>query len=341
MENLFLLDKKTRNEYLGQVNLTYDDLRSLKHKDKDEIIKQVLYTTYKPNKYGKFCNSFCENLTLYLKKTYPEIFKPLKENIIKSDLRILSSTYVSIMLFTSFLFSIFVLVGTIVVSAILKINIINSVINTIVFAFFAFILMCVGFYFYPGSLAKTKDRKIKNDLPFVIIHMSAIAGSGAHPMAMFQLVLKSNEYKGLHSEIKKIVNYVNLFGYDLSTALKAVSRTTASARFKELMNGIVANTQSGGDLKIYLHEKGLDALNQYRMEREKYVKNIETFSDIYTAVLIAAPLLFIVTLAIINIMGGKIAGLSLSTISNVGTFLVIPVLNVAFYAFITALDPGR
>ena len=109
MENISLLDKRTRNQYLNEVNLTYDDLRDLKHKDKNEITKHVLYTTYKPNKYGKFCNRFCENLTLYLTKTYPEIFKPLKENIIKSDLRILSNTYVSMMLFTSFLFSLFIL----------------------------------------------------------------------------------------------------------------------------------------------------------------------------------------------------------------------------------------
>ena len=45
--------------------------------------------------------------------------------------------------------------------------------------------------------------------------MAAVAGSGAQPIAMFNLVLSSEEYKGIRDEIKKIVNYVNLFGYDI------------------------------------------------------------------------------------------------------------------------------
>ena len=42
-------------------------------------------------------------------------------------------------------------------------------------------------------------------------------------------------YKGLEGEIRKIVNYVNLFGYNLSTALRNVAATTASQELKELL----------------------------------------------------------------------------------------------------------
>ena len=82
--------------------------------------------------------------------------------------------------------------------------------------------------------------------------MGAIAGSGASPISIFNLILNSGEYKGLEGEIRKIVNYVNLFGYDLSTALKAVSLTTPSQEFKDLLTGIIASTETGGDLKSYL-----------------------------------------------------------------------------------------
>ena len=128
----------------------------------------------------------------------------------------------------------------------------------------------------------------------------------------------------MEREIRKIVNYVNLFGYDLTTALRSVAVTTPSAKFRELLVGIVSTLESGGDLKDYLKSKADDALTSYRLDRKKYVETLATYSDIYTRVLIAAPLLFIVTLAIINMIGGSVLGFDASTLAFLGTFFVIP-----------------
>ena len=192
---------------------------------------------------------------------------------------------------------------------------------------------------YPSTVVSSRRKKIKDDLPFMIIHMAAVAGSGAQPIVMFNLVLSSGEYKGIESEVKKIVNYVNLFGYDLSTALKTVAITTPLKEFSELLNGIVATIEGGGNLKSYLKEKVNDAMLTYKLERKKYVEMLSTYSDIYTGVLIAAPLLFMVTLAIINSLGGKIGGLTVQTLSVLGTYVVIPFLNVAFILFLNIVQP--
>jgi len=72
---------------------------------------------------------------------------------------------------------------------------------------------------------------------------------------------------------------------------------------------------------------------------KKYVESLSTYSDIYTGVLIAAPLLFIVTLAIINLLGGQISGLSVATISTIGAYIVLPVLNVMFILFLNIIQP--
>ena len=194
-------------------------------------------------------------------------------------------------------------------------------------------------YYYPLMIANNRRRAIKNDLPFVIIHMAAVAGSGAPPISMFNLILTSHEYPGLEGEIKKIVNYVNLFGYNLSTALKAVAKSTPSPEFKELLVGITTSTESGGDLKSYLQGKAEETLNTYRLDRKKYVEALATYSDIYTGILIAAPLLFSITLAIINTLGGKIGGLNVQTIATVGTYAVIPLLNIAFIIFLNIVQP--
>ncbi len=64
-----------------------------------------------------------------------------------------------------------------------------------------------------------------------------------------------------------------------------------------------------------------------------------TYSDMYTGILIAAPLLFMTTLAIINVIGGSIGGLSVKTISIAGTYLIIPFLNIIFLVFLSIIQP--
>ena len=182
-------------------------------------------------------------------------------------------------------------------------------------------------------------KRIKEDLPFMIVHMSAVAGSGARPSSVFSLLLKSEEYKGVEGEIKKIVNYINLFGYDLSTALRTVARTTPSDEFRELLNGMFSTITTGGSLKEYLNVKANEAISQYRLDRKRYVESLATYSEVYIGLLIAAPLLFFVALAIVNTLGSTVAGLSIQVVAYLGIFILIPGLNIAFYAFMNLVQP--
>jgi flagellar protein FlaJ len=306
---------------------------------KEEIKEEIAYTVYKPTQYGTLSNLFVENLTFYLTKEYPKIFNDLALLLRLGDVKILSKTYISIMLFSSILagfgFYFLFLVYTFASGG----NILLGLIKGIPLSFLVLLVTPVVFYFYPYLSIGNRKKAIKNDLPFVIIHMAAISGSGASPSSIFNLILNSGEYKGLEGEIRKIVNYVNLFGYDLSTALKAVSMSTPSQDFKDLLTGIIASTESGGDLRAYLSGKSIDALNTYRLERKKYVESLATYSDMYTGILIAAPLLFMTTLAIINVIGGNIGSLSVKTISVFGTYFAIPLLNIVFIIFLAMIQP--
>ncbi len=314
----------------SSVNLDY--VREIIERKKRTIVdSDVNYTLYKTNKLAKIANRFFEKITLNLVKKYPEAFLTLKNSLKQSDLPILSNSYISIIL----LFTVIgALVGFLASLILINMFIILRIINSVLIAIIAGVVVFFLLYLYPSFIVNSRKKKIKNDLPFVIMHMAAVAGSGAQPIAMFYLVLGSEEYPGLKNEIKKIVNYVNLFGYDLPTALKAVSNTTPSKEFRELLNGIVTVIESGGSIKDYLQAKADEALVTYKLERKKYVETLATYSDVYTGLLIAAPLLFFVTIAIIQIMGGQIAGLSVTTIATIGTFVVIPLLNVGFLVFL-------
>ncbi len=333
--------KKITSEDLEKLNINKSELRRLL-KEKGKVkggAKDIEYTTYKSTEYGKLANSFFEGTSDYIMKNYPGFFKDLSESLKISDIKILSRTYTSMILFTSFITFSSILLITFIIFNLIDFNILKGLLKSVSFAFLASIVGFILLYFYPNMLIRNRRRAIKTDLPFVIIHMAAVAGSGAQPISIFNLVLNTGEYKGLEGEIRKIVNYVNLFGYDLTTALRIVADTTPSPEFRELLTGLVSTIETGGDLRQYLRGKAADALSTYKLERKKYTETLATYSDIYIGVLIAAPLLFAVTLAIINMLGGKIGGFDVKFLAMVGTFIVLPFLNIAFIIFLNLVQP--
>ncbi len=336
-ELLSPLIKETKKEYLKNLNITEEDLRNfIEYQRKKSVTKKTpidieLYSVYKSNLYSKIANTYMENLTIKLTRKFPNFFQLLYKSLRLADIRLLSKTYVSIMLFSTLLaFPLVALIAFILTF---------SLIQAIIFGILGMIFTFVFIYFYPTSLIRTINKGIKSDLVFAVVHMAAIAGSGTKPIKIFNLLLESKEYKYLETEIKKIINYINLFGYNLSTALKTVAATTPSYELKELLNGMVTTIETGGDIKQYLKDKSDDTLTTYRLDQQKYVETLATFSEVYTGVLIAAPLLFIVTLAILDTISGSLGGININTIALIGIFGLLPFVNIVFLLFLNITQP--
>ncbi|MCX6706812.1 MAG: type II secretion system F family protein, partial [Candidatus Woesearchaeota archaeon] len=162
---------------------------------------------------------------------------------------------------------------------------------------------------------------------------------GVPPTKMFKLLVESEEYGQVAVEIGKIVEYVDLFGYDLLTAIKSVSLTVPSIALKEFLEGIVSTIESGSDIKEYLRNKSSEAMLAYELERQNYLETIATYSDVYTGILIAAPLFFIVALSLIGMLGGRLGGIDINLIIVIGTYGVIPAMNILFLLFIELTQP--
>lgn len=308
----------------------------VKRLKKKKVIDEKKYSTYTYNLFGKYSNSLFDNFSKDLTKKYPDFFKPLYHNLRLANIRIFSNTYINISLAGGFL--------AFILSFILGLFLFEGIsvlkyIQVISFSLFIFVLTLVIFFYYPNIIVDNRRREIKNDLPFAILHMAAVAGSGARLIDVFAMLLQSGEYKALSGEIKRIMNYVHLFGYNLTTALKSISQITPSPDFKELLNGMISTIESGGSIKNFLKSKAEDTMNTYRLERKKYVEVLSTYSDIYTAILIAAPLLFIIVLVMINIIGSKLGGLDISFIQKLGTFVIVPALNIGFIVFMNIVQP--
>ncbi|MBD3313401.1 hypothetical protein GF345_03080 [Candidatus Woesearchaeota archaeon] len=297
------------------------------------------FEVYQPSYYGSIANTLVRRLTFYLVDRFPGIFKRLYDQLRLANIKVLSNTYLNIMMLSvilafggSFiLFSVFFLLARNPLFIIFP----KSLIMALIFAIVVFIL----FYMYPSIQAKNRERSINTNLPFAINHISAVSGSGVPPTKMFKLLVESEEYGEVASELGKIVEYVDLFGYDLLTAIRSVSLTVPSAPLKEFLEGIVSTIESGSEIKDYLKQKASEAMLSYELERQKYLETIATYSDVYTGILIAAPLFFIVALSLVSMLGGTIGGMDINLIIVIGAYVVIPLLNILFLVFIELTQP--
>jgi flagellar protein FlaJ len=109
--------------------------------------------------------------------------------------------------------------------------------------------------------------------------------------------------------------------------------------FKEILSGISATIEKGGNLPSFLKTMSDKSLFEYRIKREQYNRTLSMLSDVYTAVLIAAPLMMLTALVMMNLIGGDFFGMSVPDVIAMMTWIVIPGLNIAFLAFIQTGSP--
>lgn len=304
-----------------------------------ELLKKTDLKVYNASSIGHLANFFVRKITIMLLDNFPNIFKKFYISIRMANIKFLSNTYVNIMIFFSIIGSFFLTSILTPVYIILddKLNlIIFKTITTLIMSFFGIIF---AFYYYPQQKIKKRRKSMNTNLPFAIDQMSSVASSGVAPGTMFKLIAKTKEYGEVSVEIEKISNLISVFGYDAISAIRNVASNTPSDRLKEFFDGFVSTIESGGSLKDFLSQKSKEALVAYQLERQKYTQSISTYSDIYTGLLIAAPLFFISTLSVVSVLGGKVGGMEVGTLMSLGTYLIIPLLNISFIIFLEVNQP--
>ena len=162
--------------------------------------------------------------------------------------------------------------------------------------------------------------------------MAAVASSNIEPTNIFRIIAMSKEYPNVRNEAKKLMNQINLYGYDLVNALKNVAAASPSKEWADLLNGVSTTIRSGGDLAKFLQKRAETMLFEYRLKREKATKAAETFMDIYISVVIAAPMMLMLVLVMLNISSIGI-GLSIGVLTLI-IVSIVALINIVFLAFL-------
>lgn len=340
------LQKKDKARFLKELRITENLFSKIKKKEK--IDEKEKFREFKSSRgYLKLSNKYFLKTAIDLvKKGY---FKNLALDLKKGNFEVLLETYVAMMLFST-LISIFFGIGLVIFLLFFNISLFFPFITfyegDILFRFLkifwivlaAPVLTFLSIYVYPSTEKKSLAWKIDQELPFAVIHMSSISGSGIAPSEIFKIIGLSREYPSLGREIRKVLNQINLYGYDLVTALTNASKSASSQKLAELFSGLATTISTGGDLTEFFDKRAQSLLLQYRLEREKFSKIAETFMDIYISVVIAAPMILMLLIMMISITGTQV-GLSLTQISFL-IIAVIALINIIFLFILNLKQPS-
>lgn len=339
------IKQKDRDKYLQELSISDSFIKRLKKKSKEFVeIEQEFKSA---STFGRIANKLFLNKSTELVKK--GTFKEMALDLRKSNMRILATTYISMMIlstilafFGGILIAVFFFMFSLGLDApfiyAAKSMGLTRILQVIWIPFASSgILFCL-FYFYPYTEQKSIASRIDGELPFVVIHMSSISGSGVEPSQIFRIVGRSKDYKYTKIEMRKLLNQINIYGYDLVTGLRNVANITPSARFAEVLNGLSTTISSGGDLKTFFEKRAETLLLSYRLERERFAKVAETFMDIYISVVIATPMILLLLLVMISVSGFQV-GFTLGQMT-LGIIVIVALVNVVFLWILSMRQPA-
>ncbi len=318
---------------------------SLKRMKKKEV-KVMKKKERKPSLYVKLASK------MFYKRAMNIInkgkFFTLRRDLIRANLEFIPANYIAVMYFTTlvafiasifitlfFLFFSLVVSPPFIVATETALGLRFAQVFWIMFAVPAAVFIFA--YFYPAMEKKSIEGRINQELPFATIHMSSISSSMIEPSKIFSIIITTGEYPFLEREFIKLLNEVNIYGYDLVTALRNMAFNSPSRKLADLYNGLATTINSGGDLPEFFDKRAQTLLFEHRLEREKHSKAAETFLDIYISVVIAAPMILMLLLMMMKISG---LGISLSTgMITLVMVLGVTLMNILFLAFLQVKQP--
>lgn len=266
-------------------------------------------------------------------------FSSLKTDIKKSGLRQTLIEYLSTSLLTCIILFVVELPLLSLILSLLKLGPLFSLVMATTLSFLICILFFLFFLNYPKFIIRDKNKSIERTLPFATIYLSTVASSGLPPHRVFEIFSEFKEHEEISEESKKIVTDMKAFGLNIYEALNRAIDRTPSIELRDLFWSIISVLKSGGNLSIFLREKSITYLNNYRRRLNEFAKSLAIYIEIYLTLLILGAIFFTILTSIITGLGGvSSSGIVLMQFFII--FIFIPLVTLGFIIIIKSASPG-
>ena len=270
--------------------------------------------------------------------------KDLEGSLEKAGIRVALPAYVSFMIFSALLASVLGFILSIALAR-LMFGIPFSLVSTILGVSVGIMGFGVSFaitYFLPSLTASRKRGEIEVNLPFTLSFMSILSSAGLPPNRIFKALatLEEKGQVGLGGEAKNILRDIEIFGIDLSTAIKSAAERSPSRILAGIFEGMLAVIHTGGDLAKFFEEETRSLMRMRRATLREFVDTLLMLAEVYMSIFIAFPLILLLLLAIMGFMGGgTIAGMTPETIIMLIIYIIVPVFGVFYVMMLNLITP--
>jgi flagellar protein FlaJ len=256
-------------------------------------------------------------------------------------LKVNFKVYVSLTVVASFLISLPLAAATMLMMLFaLQMPVGSALMFGVGIAMFTWVSAIGGFYLYPVYRADKHKRELEDELPFTTGYMSILASAGVSPEKMFISLSTLKPPLASSSEATEVVKQINLFGLDIISALEKTSNRTPSQKVRDLIEGMISTIHTGGNLGAYLREKFKTHMKMKRVMLKKQADSLSVLSEIYVALLLTGPLLFVIMLSVMSVLGGGgFMGLSSDLLLSLLTYIGIPICALIFLIILDSNSP--
>jgi flagellar protein FlaJ len=191
------------------------------------------------------------------------------------------------------------------------------------------------FLVYPSVVAGTRKRNIDATLPYAINYITAMSTAGIPPAEVFRQLGSSTIYGESAKEARFVALEIDLYGKDLTDALRLVSSTTPSYRMKEFLQGAMGCISSGSDLTEYFRTKAEQYALENRQTQKLFLETLGLIAESYVTAMVAGPLFLIILQSIMSILSKQSQPIFLYII----IYLIIPFGSLGFVILISSMTP--
>jgi flagellar protein FlaJ len=158
--------------------------------------------------------------------------------------------------------------------------------------------------YLPRLRAGSRARNIDLMLPHAITFMYALTYGGISIIeAMKELARSEDVYGEVANEFDAVIRDMEEFGTPLPTALQNARGVTPSEGAKRFFDDLMSTIDSGGDVTKFLYNEGDRYYTKAKDEQEDFIQTLGVLGEVYAAVFIGAPLLFLIILLVMSFVG--------------------------------------
>jgi archaeal flagellar protein FlaJ len=193
----------------------------------------------------------------------------------------------------------------------------------------------IVYLLYPSFISGNRKRNIDANLPYAINYITAMSTAGIPPAEIFRQLGNSPIYGEASTEARFIALEIDLYGKDLTDALRLVSSTTPSFRMKEFLQGSMGCISSGSNLTDYFRTKAEQYALENRQTQKLFLETLGLIAESYVTAMVAGPLFLIILQSIMSILSKQSQPVFLYII----IYLVIPFGSIMFVILISSMTP--